>query len=58
MLNEFLSELFNGKISKALYILEKIKVASPIPNEVITMLRLAILKPEKNFLSCQKIFNV
>ena len=58
MLNEFLSELFNGKISKALYILEKIKVSFPIPNEVITMLRLAILKPEKSFLSCQKIFNV
>lgn len=58
MLNEFLSELFNGKISKALYILEKIKIASPIPNEVVTMLRLAILKPEKSFLSCQKIFNV
>ena len=44
MLNEFLSELFNGQISKALYILEKIKVASPTPNEVVTMLRLAILK--------------
>ncbi len=58
MLNKFLSELFTGKLNKALSILENIAVKSPIPNEIITMLRLAIFKPEQNFLSYQRIFNI
>ena len=58
MLNKFLSELFTGKLNKALPILENIAVKSPIPNEIITMLRLAIFKPEQNFLSYQRIFNI
>ena len=58
MLNKFLSELFTGKLNKALPILENIAVKSPIPNEIITMLRLAIFKPEQNFLSYQKTFNI
>ncbi|MCS5622700.1 MAG: hypothetical protein NZ735_01900, partial [Candidatus Marinimicrobia bacterium] len=55
---KFLSELFTGKLNKALSILENIAVKSPIPNEIITMLRLAIFKPEQNFLSYQRIFNI
>ena len=58
MLNEFLSELFIGKLNKALSILEGVTPQSPIPNEILTMLRLAILKPEQSFLSYQKTFNI
>ena len=31
---------------------------SPIPTEILTMLRLAIIKPEHNYLSYQKTFNI
>lgn len=57
MLNKFLSELFTGKFNKALSILDDIALDSSVPIEVLTMLRLAIFKPEQNFLSYQKIFN-
>ena len=58
MLNKFLAELFTGKPSKALSILEDIPFESSIPNEVLTMLRLAIFKPEQSYLSYQKILNI
>ena len=58
MLNEFLSELFTGKLNKALSILEGVTLKSPVPNEILTMLRLAILKPEQSFLCYQKTFNI
>ena len=58
MLNKFLAELFTGKPSKALSILEDIPLESSIPNEVLTMLRLAIFKPEQSYLSYQKILNI
>ena len=58
MLNKFLAELFTGKPSKALSILEDIPLKSSIPNEVLTMLRLAIFKPEQSYLSYQKILNI
>jgi len=57
MLNKFLSELFTGEFNNALSILDNIKLESPIPSEVLTMLRLAIFKPGQNFLYYQKIFN-
>jgi FkbH-like protein len=58
MLNKFLAELFTGKPSKALSILEDIPLKSSIPNEILTMLRLAIFKPEQSYLSYQKILNI
>ena len=58
MLNKFLAELFTGKPSKALSILEDIPLESSIPNEVLTMLRLAIFKPEQSYLSYQRILNI
>ena len=58
MLNEFLSEIFTGKFNKAISILESATLKSPIPTEILTMLRLAIIKPEQNYLSYQKTFNI
>ena len=58
MINKFLSELFTGKFAQALSILERRKPEQPIPPEVLTMIRLAIFKPELKFLSYQKIFNI
>ena len=58
MLNKFLSELFTGKLPEAVSILEGRVPEFPIPSEVLTMLRLAIFKPEQNFLSHQRIFNI
>ena len=58
MLNQFLSELFTGKPSKAISILENISIESPVPTEILTMLRLTIFKPEPSFLSYQRIFNI
>ena len=58
MLNEFLSEIFTGKFNKAISILESATLKSPIPTEILTMLRLAITKPEQNYLSYQKTFNI
>ena len=58
MLNKFLAELFTGKPSKALSILEDIPLESSIPNQILTMLRLAIFKPEQSYLSYQKILNI
>ena len=58
MFNKFLSELFTGKLPEALSILEGRVPEFPIPSEVLTMLRLAIFKPEQNFLSHQRIFNI
>jgi FkbH-like protein len=58
MLNQFLSELFTGKLSKAILILENISIKSPVPVEILTMLRLIIFKPEPSFLSYQRIFNI
>jgi FkbH-like protein len=58
MINQFLSELFTGKFEQALSILESRKPEQPIPPEVLTMVRLAIFKPELSFLSYQKIFNI
>jgi FkbH-like protein len=58
MLNQFLSELFTGKLSKAISILENISIESPAPAEILTMLRLIIFKPEPSFLSYQRIFNI
>ena len=58
MLNKFLSELFTGKFTQALSILESRKPEYPIPPEIVTMIRLAIFKPAQSFLSYQKIFNI
>ena len=58
MLNKFLSELFTGKLSKALSILESITPGPQAPPEILTMLRLAIFKPGQNFISYQRIFNI
>ena len=58
MLNKFLSELFTGKFTQALSILESRKPEFPIPPEIVTMIRLAIFKPAHSFLSYQKIFNI
>ena len=58
MLNKFLSELFAGKLNKALSILEGRTPESQVPADVLTMLRLAIFKPNQNFLSYQRIFNI
>ena len=58
MLNQFLSELFTGKLSKAISILENISIEFPVPTEILTMLRLTIFKPEPSFLSYQRIFNI
>ena len=58
MLNKFLSELFTGKLNKSLCILEDIPLEASVPNEVLTMLRLAIFKPEQSYLSYQKISNI
>ena len=58
MINKFLSELFTGKFAQALSILERRKPEQPIPPEVLTMIRLAIFKPELSLLSYQKIFNI
>ena len=48
MLNKFLPELFAGKFDKALSILDDIASDSSVPIEVLTMLRLAIFKPDQN----------
>jgi FkbH-like protein len=58
MLNQFLSELFVGKLSKAISILENVSIKSPVPAEILTMLRLIIFRPEPNFLYYQKTFNI
>jgi hypothetical protein len=46
------------KFNKAISLLESAKLESPIPIEILTMLRLAIIKPEQNYLSYQKTFNI
>ena len=58
MLNKFLSEIFTGKLTQALSILEGRAPESPVPPEVLAMLRLAIFKPEQSFLTYQRIFNI
>jgi FkbH-like protein len=58
MLNKFLSEIFTGEFTKALSILERRPLELPVPLEVLTMLRLSIFKPEQNFLTYQRLFNI
>jgi len=58
MLNEFLTDLFKGQTGKALSLLESRPVEQPVPPDVITMLRLAILQRDLNFLTCQRLHNL
>ncbi|QPJ65213.1 MAG: HAD-IIIC family phosphatase [Candidatus Nitrohelix vancouverensis] len=57
MLNDFLRELFTGKLSQALQILEQ-AAKEPVSPASAAMLRLAILQPGHTFMSYQRLFNI
>jgi len=57
MLNDFLRELYTGRFSNALALLESVDKGSP-SREARAMLRLAILKPGHSYLTYQRLLNI